>query len=106
MLNTVLQQPLTLIIALLTVSLAILVALPSYNLHFFRRFTLAISLIALAIGLLGCLAFDKSMAGFQFLYRLNIAPQYNLTLTLGVDGLGLLFTLLTLFVFPVCFLAS
>ena len=46
------------------------------------------------------------MAGFQFLYRLDMLQEYNLTLTLGVDGLGLLFTMLTLFIFPVCFLSS
>jgi NADH:ubiquinone oxidoreductase subunit 4 (subunit M) len=50
--------------------------------------------------------FDKSLAGFQYISAYHVLPNYNLALTFGVDGLSMVFLLLTLFVFPVSFLAA
>jgi NADH:ubiquinone oxidoreductase subunit 4 (subunit M) len=58
------------------------------------------------MGVLSCLSFNKSAVGFQFLFRLDILPEDNLSFTLGADGLSMVFLLLTLFVFPVCFASA
>jgi NADH:ubiquinone oxidoreductase subunit 4 (subunit M) len=65
------------------------------------------SVAALLAGLGSCFAFDYLLCGFQFFTELKIAlPFYNNTLTLGVDGLSMIFLLLTLFVFPLLFLSA
>lgn len=46
------------------------------------------------------------MVGFQFLARFSVLPADNLTFTLGADGLSMIFLLLTLFIFPICFASS
>jgi len=51
--------------------------------------------------------FDSlSEANFQFQCQLPIIPEYNLYLSLGLDGISLSFVLLTAFVMPFCVLAS
>jgi NADH-quinone oxidoreductase subunit M len=51
--------------------------------------------------------FDSSSeANFQFQCQLPIIPEYNLYLSLGLDGISLSFVLLTAFVMPFCVLAS
>jgi NADH-quinone oxidoreductase subunit M len=106
MLTTILQQPITTILILLGVGLTAVVGLPAYNIEFQRSAALVTSLAALLVGLAGSLGFDKATTSYQFIERFNILPMYNLNLTLGLDGLGMLFLLLTLFVFPLCFVAS
>jgi len=71
-----------------------------------RSICLTYSTVALAFGVLSCLSFDKANLGFQFLYRFSPAAHYNLTFTVGVDGISMVFLLLTLFIFPILFLAS
>jgi proton-translocating NADH-quinone oxidoreductase chain M len=101
-----LQQPLLLLVLLLSVGFAISLVLPADRVDAIRLFCLNISLGALIVGVLGCLAFDKASAGFQFAFRLDILPQYNLSFTLGADGISMVFLLLTLFIFPICFLSA
>lgn len=50
--------------------------------------------------------FDQSRFGFQFWYQLPIIPEYNLNLSLGLDGISLSFLLLTAFIMPLCVLSS
>ena len=69
------------------------------------------SLGALYVGLYSCLFFNKGVAGFQFFSHLVVTPVtftpvYDLTFMLAVDGISLAFLLLTLFIFPFCFLAA
>jgi NADH-quinone oxidoreductase subunit M len=103
--STLFQQPLIALVVFLFTSFSFLLILPSERPDVIRIFSLAVSFIALFIGLLSCLSFNQSF-GFQFLFRLNVLPQYNLSLTLGADGISMVFLLLTLFVFPVCFLTA
>jgi NADH:ubiquinone oxidoreductase subunit 4 (subunit M) len=58
------------------------------------------------MGIASCLNFNQSMVGFQFLLHYEAAPLNNLTFTLGADGISMVFLLLTLFVFPICFASS
>lgn len=99
------QQPLILLVVFLFASFSFSLILPAERPDVIRTFSLAASFIALFIGLLSCLSFNQSF-GFQFLFRLDVLPQYNLSLTLGADGISMVFLLLTLFVFPVCFLTA
>ena len=79
--------------------------IPAHRIEVIRMFSLLASFAALFIGLLSCLSFNQSF-GFQFLFRVDLIEQYNLSLTLGADGISMVFLLLTLFVFPVCFLTA
>lgn len=106
MLGNLLQHPILAVVLTLTAALAFTFLIPAQRTDVFRRFVLASSFVSLALGLFACLSFDKSCLGFQFLYRLDLLPQYNLALTLGVDGMSRVFLRLTLFTFPICFLAA
>ena len=103
--SVLLQHPLITLVLFLLASFSFSLVLPSDRPEVIRFFSLVVSLLALLLGVLSCLSFNQS-AGFQFMFRLDILPQYNLGLTLGADGISMIFLLLTLFVFPVCFLAS
>jgi len=106
MISFLLNQPLLSLVILLSTSLAIAVILPTTSANAIKMLSLGTSLVALVIGTVSCLSFDKAAVGFQFLYSLEILPQYNLSFTLGADGLSIIFLLLTLFVFPICILAA
>lgn len=106
MIDFLLNQPLLSIVILLSSSLVIAIALPAAKANVIKLLSLGTSLAALIIGTLSCLSFDKTAVGFQFLYSSEILPQYNLSFTLGADGLSIIFLLLTLFVFPICILAA
>jgi NADH-quinone oxidoreductase subunit M len=100
------QNPLIYIVGLLSFGFLFCQILEETKINVVRLFCLNISLAALFLGVLSCLAFNYSAVGFQFLLRLNVLPSDNLSFTLGADGLSMIFLLLTLFVFPVCFASS
>jgi NADH-quinone oxidoreductase subunit M len=50
------------------------------------------------------IAFDKQAVGFQFLHSIIDLPIFNLSIVLGLDGLGLVFAVLTAFLIPLCIL--
>jgi NADH-quinone oxidoreductase subunit M len=104
--STFLQSPLAAIAFLLAVKLVFTLVLPAKSIATIRYVILSASVIALFIGVTACLAFDKSDIGFQFLTSLNFVSEYNLSFTLGADGLSMVFLLLTLFIFPILFLAA
>ena len=104
--TTFLQNPLSAISLLLGVTLGFTLLLPARSVGVLRYVILSSSLLALFMGTTACLAFDKSDIGFQFLTALNFIPEYNLSFTLGEDGLSMVFLLLTLFIFPILFLSA
>jgi len=71
-----------------------------------RVVTLVTSLLALAEGIYASAAFNRADFAFQFVSRYQPIPEYNLTFTLGADGLSMILLLLTLFIFPILFLAA
>lgn len=91
---------------ILAAGLVISIRLPADKTNLVHGFAIGVSVAALVIGLLIRYAFDKAVVGFQFQSRRVLLPEYGLEFTLGLDGLSLLFVLLTLFVFPVCFVAA
>lgn len=94
---------LEILVLLFTLGFLFLIILPSSVTRFVAT---GVSLLGLLVGLYAGYTFDKSLPGFQEVSVYEVLPAYNLTLSLGVDGLSILFLLLTLFVFPVCFLAA
>lgn len=101
-----LQNPLICIVVVLATTSFFTLMAPVEALLFIRLATLAASLAALIIGLIAGLSFDKGVTGFQFLTTLSTSTAYNFSFTLGADGFSMVFLLLTLFIFPVLFLAA
>lgn len=64
------------------------------------------SLITFAISLILWFRFDKADAGFQFVERLDWLPEFGVSYHMGVDGISVLFVLLSTLLTPVCILAS
>ncbi len=50
--------------------------------------------------------FDNANAGFQFEERAEWLPTFGVTYHMGVDGISVLFVLLSTFLTPLCILAS
>jgi proton-translocating NADH-quinone oxidoreductase chain M len=50
--------------------------------------------------------FDNSELGYQFACQIPLIPEYNLVFSLGIDGISLLFLLLTVFIMPLCIFAA
>jgi len=50
--------------------------------------------------------FDLTCTGYQYEASYTVLPQYNLNFSVGIDGISLLFLLLTTFILPLCFLAT
>jgi len=50
--------------------------------------------------------FDKTKTGYQFCCKLHVIPDYNIDLSVGLDGLSLCLFTLTSFIFFLCALAS
>lgn len=71
-----------------------------------KHLPLLTSIWVFLLGVYTCLYFDKATTGFQFPIEFNYVPEYNLALSFGVDGLSMVFLLLTLFTFPFLFLAA
>ena len=49
---------------------------------------------------------DKSVSKFQFINKLILLPLFNVNLTIGIDGISLLFLLLTTLLIPLCVLSA
>ncbi|MGX9965389.1 NADH-quinone oxidoreductase subunit M [Roseomonas sp. F4] len=64
------------------------------------------SLITLALSLLLWTGFDQSTAEFQFVERVDWLPEYGIGYHMGVDGISVLFILLSTILTPLCILAS
>src|ERR1019366_1642126 len=50
--------------------------------------------------------FDQSDGGFQFVESVEWMPQWGITYRMGVDGISVLFVLLSTMLTPICVLAS
>jgi purine-cytosine permease-like protein len=60
------QEPLFVAILCLTGFLLVNLCVSAEALEYHRISTLSVSLVALILGLLSCLSFDKGVTGFQF----------------------------------------
>jgi NADH-quinone oxidoreductase subunit M len=64
------------------------------------------SLVVFALSLVLWVKFDQSNGGFQFVESVAWVPQVGLTYKMGVDGISVLFVLLSTALTPICILAS
>ncbi len=71
-----------------------------------RWMALWTSLIVFAISLILWVKFDASDAGFQFKESLSWLPEFGVGYRMGVDGISVLFVLLSTALTPICILAS
>ena len=71
-----------------------------------RRTALWTTMSTFILSLLLWFNFDPTTAAFQFEERVDWIPAYNISYHLGLDGISVLFVLLTTLLTPVCILAS
>ena len=71
-----------------------------------RAAALWTSLITFVLSLLLWIEFDPSQAGFQFVEEAAWIPAFGIKYKMGVDGISMLFVLLSTFLTPLCVLAS
>jgi len=64
------------------------------------------SLIVFVLSLWLWFGFDRSSAEFQFVEKAAWLPAFNISYQMGVDGISVLFVLLSTLLTPVCVLAS
>jgi NADH-quinone oxidoreductase subunit M len=64
------------------------------------------SLIVFALSLVLWFRFDQADGGFQFVESVAWLPQYHITYKMGVDGISVLFVLLSTALTPICILSS
>ncbi len=64
------------------------------------------SLIVLVLSLVLWVKFDPSEGGFQFVESVSWLPEYQVGYKMGVDGISVLFVLLSTVLTPLCILAS
>ena len=64
------------------------------------------SLIVFAISLVLWVKFDTANSGFQFQESLSWLPEFGVGYRMGVDGISVLFVLLSTALTPICILAS
>ncbi|PWS34934.1 NADH-quinone oxidoreductase subunit M [Falsiroseomonas bella] len=64
------------------------------------------SLITFALSLILWFRFDPSTADFQFVERAAWLPEFGVNYHMGVDGISVLFVLLSTLLTPICILAS
>jgi NADH-quinone oxidoreductase subunit M len=71
-----------------------------------RGVALFVTLFVFALSILLVVEFDASQAGFQFVETIPWLAELGIGYRMGVDGLSVLFVLLTAFLMPICILAS
>jgi NADH-quinone oxidoreductase subunit M len=64
------------------------------------------SLIVFGLSLILWFSFDKATADYQFVEQMTWMPDFGLQYHLGVDGISVLFVLLSTLLTPICILAS
>ncbi|MCI0752800.1 NADH-quinone oxidoreductase subunit M [Teichococcus vastitatis] len=64
------------------------------------------SLITFGLSLILWFQFDKSTADFQFVEQISWMPEFGLGYHMGVDGISVLFVLLSTLLTPICILSS
>lgn len=71
-----------------------------------RIIALGTTLFTLFVSIILWAKFDNSIPDVQFLEKKEWITDYNVYYTLGVDGLSILFVLLTTFLMPICIFSS
>lgn len=94
------------LILALAVGISVLMLVPKKNSRDLIGIALVISMVMFFITIDLWCNFDKSELGYQYACQIPIIAEYNLVFSLGVDGISLLFLLLTVFIMPLCIFAA
>ena len=94
------------IISCFFINIFLLFVIPSKSQFILKSLTLFLNFFYLIITVLIWVFFDYDTSGFFFIYNIPILENYNIFCTFGIDGISLFFLLLTVLLFPICFLAS
>lgn len=95
----------TLILIPLIGSLFILI-IPKEKIILIRNIALNSSLLTFLISVILWIGFDSFVSKFQFITKIQWLSSLNINFILGIDGIGLLFVVLTTLIFPICILSS
>ncbi len=98
-------MPILSLMILLPVAAALLLAVLPGDAGRARVIALAVTLIEFALGLVLWAGFDAAGPAFQFTEKLSLFAPY-LDWSLGIDGIALMLILLSVFLMPLCILAS
>ena len=71
-----------------------------------RYVALWTTLLTFVLSLFIWMDFESGTSAFQFEERFNWLPDYRISYHMGVDGISMLFVLLSTFLMPICVLAS
>ncbi|MEX2298368.1 MAG: NADH-quinone oxidoreductase subunit M, partial [Dongiaceae bacterium] len=71
-----------------------------------RNVALWTSLITFLLSLELWFSFDRGTSNFQFVERVAWLPEFGIAYHMGVDGISVLFVLLSTLLTPICVLAS
>ena len=80
--------------------------IPKGDIISIRNTALKFSLLTFFCSAFLWIGFDSFSPTFQFLSKIEWLSSLNINFVLGVDGIGLLFVLLTTLIFPICILSS
>jgi NADH-ubiquinone oxidoreductase chain 4 len=84
----------------------VLLAIPESKIRIIRSIGFCTSLITFLYSLLFWIQFDNSTPKFQFVETLQWLPSSNINFYIGLDGISLLFVILTTFLVPICLLVG
>jgi NADH:ubiquinone oxidoreductase subunit 4 (subunit M) len=102
----ILASPILTIVSVLSVAFFYALVIGAQRTALIRQICLVASFVALFVGVLAALSFDKAAVGYQYMSTFSFTAEYNSAFALGVDGLSYVFLILTLFTFPFLFLAA
>ncbi len=71
-----------------------------------RGMALFASVFTFAVSLILWFKFERGSADFQFVEQVPWFPELNITYHMGVDGISMMFVLLSTLLLPICILAS
>lgn len=84
----------------------LLLVLPDSNIRLIKGVGLSISLITFVYSLLFWICFDNSCTKFQYVEQIPWLSFSNINFYYGIDGISLLFLILTTFLVPSCLLVG
>ena len=97
---------LTLLAALPLIGSVVVAALPRNNATLAKQIALGASLVTLALAIVVALRFETGVGGYQLVESVDWIPALGVSWTLGVDGLGLILILLSALLVPVVLIAG
>jgi proton-translocating NADH-quinone oxidoreductase chain M len=83
-----------------------LLTIPSSKIKLIKSIGFSISLFSFLYSLTFWIRFDNSTPHFQFVENINIKLHSNIQMYIGLDGISILFVILTTFLVPICILVG